>query len=170
LLADEGSANPGPDAADDGERTHKDGANVTPLPRKNGGQPLSDRVDETEGAEVVEEEDGQQAFAVEEAGKVITLAQLVRRGTPVEVRYKMTGRSLGAGKGGLIDPYQTTTLIVADCVVDDVKTTFLRDENQKVEGVIQYVTLKPRAALPALSEAGAVMLNEAAKAKAANAA
>lgn len=158
-FGDDGGPEPaeGKGAARDGEPS-----NVTPLPRGNGsGTPLADRTEPDEpGGDSKQEE----LFQVEEAGKVVTLAQLVRRNTPVEVRYKMTGRSLGAGKAGLIDPYATTTLILADCVVDDVDIQYVRDGDQRIEKIIQYVTLKPRVALPALSEAGGVMLAEAKKA------
>lgn len=162
-LAEFDDGGPEPDESK-GAARDGDPAPLTALPGGKGGAPLADRPepDEPDGDSKQEE-----LFSVEEAGKVVTLAQLVRRNTPVEVKYKMTGRSLGAGRSGLIDPYATTMLILADCVVDDVDIQYVRDAEHRVEKIIQYVTLKPRTALPALSEAGEVMVAEAKKAKSA---
>lgn len=116
-----------------------------------------------------EEDDGQHAmfFAVEN-GKSVTLAQLVKRGTPVEVKYKLSGKAIPNVSGGLMDPYLTSHLVVADCVMDDVDIQYIRDGNGTVEKVVQYVTLKPRVVQNALSEAGTVLIQEAVKARAAS--
>ena len=111
--------------------------------------------------EVQEDADGQRAFVVEEGGKTVTLAQLIRRGVPTEVRYKMTGKSIPNVEGGLLDPYATSTVLAVDSIIANIRMEYIRDENQKVEGVIQYVTLKPRQVYPAASEAGREMLDRA---------
>lgn len=97
-------------------------------------------------------------FPVEEDGKTVTLGKLVKAGTPVEVRYKMTGKSIPNVRGGIMDPYATRAILVADVVVGNVQTEFVRDDNQKVEKVIQYVTVKPRVVQNAATEAGQALL------------
>jgi hypothetical protein len=131
--------------------------NVTKLPippAAGAGTPLADRP-ETE----TEEEDGQAAFVVEEAGKSVTLAQLLRRGVATEVKYKLEGKAIPNVKGGLLDPFATSVMMIADCVVGDVKHSYIRDGNGKVDKVVQTVSLKPRITHPARSEAGRVLLS-----------
>lgn len=121
--------------------------------------------EQTEDAEPEDAEPQQELFVIEEAGATVTYGQLVKRGTTVEVRYVMTGKSLPNTTGGIVDPYQTSILILADCVVDHVKPQYIRDAQQRVEKVILYVTLKPRRVQQALTEAGQVMLQEASEAQ-----
>lgn len=142
------------------EPTRAEDGNVIDHPSsKRSGASLAERA-ETEQ----EEEDGQQAFVVEDGTKV-TLSSLVKRGTPVEVKYRMTGKAIPNSTGGLLDPHKTSHVVLADCVVDDVDIQYIRDGQGRVEKVIQYVTLKPRIVQNALSEAGTVMLQEAIKAR-----
>jgi hypothetical protein len=154
---------PGPErgdeetAATDGEPTSleevrkRQGRSVADRAAANGGDPEP-------GEEGDDEPEQWEFFPVEEDGKTVTLGKLVKAGTPVEVRYKMTGKSIPNVRGGIMDPYATSALLVADVVVDDVKTQFVRDENQKVEKVIQYVTVKPRIVQNAATEAGRALL------------
>lgn len=117
--------------------------------------------DQTESTPDPDPEPQKELFVVEEQGRTISLGQLVKRGIPTEVRYVMTGKSLPNSTGGIIDPYQTSVLVIADCVVDFIKPQYIRDSEQRVEKVILYVTLKPRRVQQALTEAGQVMLQEA---------
>lgn len=107
------------------------------------------------------EGDPQQELFVVEHGRQVTFSQLVKRGVAVENRYAMSGKSIANVSGGLVDPFATSVMLVADCVVDHVKPTYIRDAQQRVEKVVLYVSLKPRRVQQALSEAGQVMLAEA---------
>lgn len=144
----------GPDPADNKGRARDGAENVTPLRPGNGGTPLAERTEE--------EPEGQlDMFFVEEKGKKVTFADLKGRNVSMEVRYVLTGKSLPNTTGGLLDPFKTGHLIIADCVVDHVKPAYIRDADQVVEKVILYVSLKPRIVQQALSEAGQRMLQEA---------
>lgn len=162
----EGGAEPPEDPeavkATDGEP--KDPDNVRSLPNGRTGRPTEETVDDPDEDE---EGDGQFTFVVEEKGKQVRFSDLVKRGTPVEYAYQLTGKSLQNVSGGLIDPYKASHMIIADCVVDSVKDQYIRDADGAVEKVIIYVFLKPRVVQQAFSEAGQVMLSEAAKATAA---
>lgn len=153
-------ADSGPEPAENNGRA-KDGAeNVRPL---RPGAPLAEQAGEPDP----DPEPQKPLFEVEVAGRTIKLGNLIKPSTPVEIRYALTGKSIPFVKGGIIDPYEKSTLLVADCVVDNIKPQFIRDANQEIEKVILYVTLKPRDVQQAFSEAGQVMLAEGAKANAA---
>lgn len=139
-----------PTAARDGDAPDGEG------PRT--GKPLEEADDSS-----TEEEDGQKALVFEtiEQGKRITLGSLVNRGTPVSYRFKMGGKSIPDVKGGLLDPYATSVMLLADCVVDTNKVQYLRDEQQRVKEVIVYMELKPRAVADLRSEQGQVWVREA---------
>lgn len=127
------------------------------------GESIEDRA----GEEPEEESDGQFTFVVEENGKQVAFRDLIKRGTPIEYRYQLSGKSIANVRGGLIDPYAASHMMVADCVLDSVKDQYIRTGDGTVDKVILYVTLKPRAVQQAFSEAGQVMLAEGAKARAA---
>lgn len=144
----------------DGEGKARDG-NVHQLPGTEGGRPgapLEEKADE--GADPEEESDGQLVFETFEAGKKVTLGNLVQRGTPVSYRFKVTGKSVPSIKGGLIDPYSTSVPLIADCVVDADTVQYVRDDQQKVKEVIVYMTLKPRQVADLRTEQGQVWLAE----------
>lgn len=138
-----------PTAARDGDAPDGEG------PRS--GSPL----EEADDGAIGEEEDGQLVFEVIEHGKKITLGSLVNRGTPVSYRFKMGGKSIPDVKGGLLDPYATSVMLLADCVVDTNKVQYIRDEQQRVKEVIVYMELKPRAVADLRSEQGQVWVREA---------
>lgn len=138
---------------------------------KKKGRSVAERAEN--GDDVVqpdEEEDGQWTFfAAEENGKTVTHAQLVKRGTPTEVRYKMTGKAIPNTDGGIVDPSATSVMLAVDAVVDDVDIQYIRDSNQRIEKVIYYVTMKPREVQNAATKAGqALLANAATKAAAAS--
>lgn len=145
------------EAARDGEPS-----NVVQHPSSTGnGKPLAERAEDPD-----DDDDPQlEMFIVEDGGRNVTLGSLVKKGTPIENRYVLTGKSIPQVSGGIIDPYKTSVLLVADCVVDHVKPQYIRDAQQRVEKVVLYVTLKPRRVQQALTEAGRVMIEEAAAAE-----
>jgi hypothetical protein len=110
-----------------------------------------------------EEDDGQTVFEVY-AGRAQpeqpSMGALLKRGTPVELRVKMSGKSIPGAKGGLIDPYATSIPLIADCVIDDHDTQYIRDEAGRVEGAILYMTLKPRRVADLRTEQGRAWLRE----------
>lgn len=106
-----------------------------------------------------EEDDGQYAFVVPQTGKRITLGTMIPRGCPTKVRYKMSGKSIGNVKGGLLDPSDPNGLLVVAYVVEDVQTKFTRNSDRKIESATIYVVLAPTEVVPAHSEAGQVLLN-----------
>ncbi|HEX7088710.1 MAG TPA: hypothetical protein VF192_01160 [Longimicrobiales bacterium] len=146
--------------ATDGEPKEKETpSNVTPLPGRTGKSAAETTPEETEE----EEDDGQFTFIVEEKGKALKFSDLIKRGTPVEYAYKLSGKAIPNVSGGLIDPYKTSHVLVADCVVDSVKPAYIRKGDGTVEKVTIYVELKPRIVQQAFSEAGQHLLQEAAK-------
>lgn len=148
----------GPEKPD--EPTPARDGNVTPLRAEgNGGngKPLAEREEESP-----ENEDGQ--FTLELAGRTVKLGGLVKANTPINYHYKVTGRSIpDVSKQAVIDPYESSFLMVADCVVDSIKPAYIRDGEGKVTEVNLYVELKPRFVLNALSEAGETVVAEAKK-------
>jgi hypothetical protein len=114
--------------------------------------------EEAERLRQQEEADGQFALEVPESGRKISLGTLVPRGTPTEVRYKMSGKSIANVRGGLPDPADTSGLLLVSFVVEDVQTKFTRDADGKIEKAVHYVILGPRHVVNAHSEAGEVLL------------
>lgn len=141
-----------PGAASDG----KPHSNVRHLKGKNGGS-IAERT-EADAGELEEGEQGE-LFVTLEGGRKVTLGSLVRPGTPIEHRFVMSSRSQPAS-GGLLDPYRTSHMLIADCVLDHVRPQFIRDSNQRVEKVILYSVMKPRRVQDVSSEAGQQMLRE----------
>lgn len=121
------------------------------------GKPLEEADDQA-----AEEPDGQLVFETYEQGKKITLGSLVNRGTPVSYRFKMTGKAVPNMKGGLMDPYSTSVMLIADCVVDTNSVQYIRDEQQRVKEAIVYMTVKPRAVADLRTEQGRVWVQESA--------
>lgn len=157
----------GPEAAETTGAAH-DGEpnNLRSLPGGEQPESIKDRAEQD--AEEGVDEDGQKTwFFVEESGKKVSLGQLVNRSVPTEYRVTLGGKAIPHVKGGMIDPFATSIMLVADCVVGAVKPTYIRDGDQKVEKVIVYMELKPRVVQQAFSEAGQVLLAEGEKAQAA---
>lgn len=105
-----------------------------------------------------EEADGQFAFVVPETGRKITTGTLVPRGTPTEVKYKMSGKAIPNVTGGLPDPADTDGLLLVSFIVEDVDTKFTRDGEGKITKATHYVVLAPKHVVNARSEAGDVLL------------
>jgi hypothetical protein len=91
------------------------------------------------------------------------LATARRRNIPVEYSFKMSGKAIPA-MSSLMDPFATSHLLLADCVVDSMRPAFIRDGDRKVEKVVIYCELKPFGVADALSEQGQVWLREKAAA------
>jgi hypothetical protein len=127
------------------------------------GLSIEERAEKAEAQKLDEEKDGQFAFLVEEKGKTIAFKDLVKRGTEVEVRYKLTGQSIPNVKGGLMDPFATGHLLAMDAVVDSAPPSYIRDGEGRVEKIVVTMILKPRVVQQAFSEAGIVLIQEAAK-------
>lgn len=161
--AAERGEDPGPEPAETSGAAH-DG-NVKQFPGNGGnGAPLADRTDDGEPED--DEQDQLELFVIED-GQKVSIGQLAKRGTPIEVRYALTGKSLPNTDGGILDPFATSHLMVADCVVDHTKPQYIRDGQQRVEKVILYVSLKPRIVQQALSARGLEMIETAKETKAA---
>lgn len=111
-----------------------------------------------------EEADGQFALEIPTTGKKITLGTMVPRGTPVEVKYKMSGKSIPNVRGGMPDPADTTGLLLVSFIVEDFDTKFTRDADGKIEKATVYVVLGPKHVVNARSEAGEVLLRGEAEA------
>ena len=112
-----------------------------------------------------EEDDGQFVFEIPESGKKITLGTMIPRGTPTEVRYKMSGKSIPNVSGGMIDPSDTTGLLLVPFTVEDVDTKFTRDGAGNIEKATIYIVIAPKHVVNARSEAGrTLLLGEAAAA------
>lgn len=134
-------------------------SNVVQHPRSNGG---GRPIDESPPAET---DDEQLEFfeAVNPNGKDFAFNDIIakarRQNLPIEMRFVMTGKSIPS-MSGLLDPYATSHLLLADCVVDHIKPQFIRDENRKVEGLILYCSVKPVGVADARSEQGQAWLKE----------
>jgi hypothetical protein len=113
-----------------------------------------------EPAEAEEQGDGQIAWVIEEDGRKISLGQLVQRGTPVLYHYSMTGKAIPDAQGGLIDPYARTVPLVVDGVPEDVKVSYVRNQDRSVKEVHVYMKIAARIVYQGLSEAATVFLNE----------
>lgn len=111
-----------------------------------------------------EEADGQFALEIPTTGRKISLGTMVPRGTPTEVKYKMSGKSIPNVRGGLPDPADVTGLLLVSFIVEDVDTKFTRDADGKIEKATIYVVLGPKHVVNARSEAGEVLLRGEAQA------
>jgi hypothetical protein len=114
--------------------------------------------EEAERQREQEEADGQFALEIPTTGRKITLGTMVPRGTPVELKYKMSGKSIPNVRGGLPDPADLTGLLLVTFLVEDVDTKFTRDGTGKIEKATIYVTIGPKHVVNARSEAGEVLL------------
>lgn len=151
-----------PEPAEDARAKDGEPDNVTELRKK--GAPLGD--DESGGAPEEDPEDQLELFVIED-GRDLSIGQLRKRGTPIEIRFVVTGKSIPNSEGGLLDPYATSHILIGDYVVDHVKPQYIRDSEQRVEKVVLYQTLKPRIIQQATSVRGAELLQQAKEAKAA---
>lgn len=138
LDADPSRTNGGDPAGDDGKQSIEDMANGA---------------DEEHG----EEDDGQ-LFVLEE-GKTVTLGTLIKRGTPVEYEFKLSGKAIPGAKGmGLIsfaDP-ERTLIVPGRAGKVEVDPTYAPDGSVKKVNV--RVHFKPTTAYDARTEAGRVAL------------
>lgn len=134
--------------ADNDPAAH-DGAEIVSLRRT--GAPLD---------EAAENAEPEALFEVVGGAEPRGLGKLVKPGTPIEMRVKMTGKSVPGTKGGLIDPYATSVMLMADCVIDDNDVQYIRNGDGEVEKAIVYMTLKPRNVADARSEQGRTWIRE----------
>ena len=114
--------------------------------------------EQAERERLQEEADGQFALEIPTTGKKISLGTMVPRGTPTELKYKMSGKSIPNVRGGLPDPADVTGLLLVSFIVEDVDTKFTRDADGKIEKATIYVTIGPKLVVNARSEAGAVLI------------
>jgi hypothetical protein len=122
------------------------------------GSSIEERAENGDASE--EEDDGQFTFEVPtpSGGRKITLGTFVPRGTPTEYRVKMKGLSQ-KGVGGLLDPTETSILLLADCVVEAATPRFTRDAHGKIEKCIITIEVTPRLFVDARTEQAGVMLH-----------
>lgn len=123
--------------------------------QKNGGS-VRDRAEEGEG-EPDEESDGQFAFVTEEAGKKVSIGTIIARGTPVEYRITMAGKS-NVLKGALMDPADTMILMLVRGAISKYEVSYTRDDDEKITKVTVFVHIAPKHVLHARSEAARVLL------------
>lgn len=132
----------------------------------DGGQSLEDLAASAEaGGDGPEPDaDDQYVLDIPEPARKINLGTLIPKGTPTKIAYKMSGKSIPSVQGGLMDPAETTGLLLVSYVLADVDVTFTRDGNGEIKEATVYLTIAPRAIVNAKSEAGRVMLGESAAA------
>jgi hypothetical protein len=145
----------------------KDGGDDPPA--AGDGEPGDQSLEELERARAQvaaeqEEADGQFALEIPEAGRKLNLGTIIPRGVPVEMKYKMTGRPIPNVKGGLMDPADTTGLLLATRVVEKIVISFERDGDLKIEKATVEVRLGARSVVNAHSEAGELLLSGVAEA------
>lgn len=126
-----------------------------------GGQSVEDI--EANGG-VDDDDEPQLPFDIPEPSRKINLGTLIPKNTPTKVKYKMSGKSIPAAQGGVMDPDETTGLLLVSYVVEDVDVAFTRDSARKITEATVYVTISPREVVNARSEAGRVLMGEAAAA------
>lgn len=139
----------------------KDGGDDPPA--AGDGEPGDQSLEELERARAevaaeAQEADGQFALEIPELGKEITLGTMIPRGTPIELKYKMDGKSIPNVRGGLMDPSDTAGLLLVSFTVGNVDTKFTRDADGKIEKASIYITIVPKHVVNAHSEAGDVLL------------
>jgi hypothetical protein len=154
--ADENPVTP----AEDAEKRPARDADVIEHPSSKGAARNGRPIDEQDEEEAPEG----QLFEVPDAkGKAFDLKDILaiarRRNIPIEYSFKMSGKAIPA-MSSLMDPFATSHLLLADCTVDSMKPTFIRDGDRKVEKVVIYCELKPFGVADALSEQGQVWLRE----------
>jgi hypothetical protein len=171
MMSEDGHPDPsGPDEpeeetkARDGNVREFPGATKTE-PEKEKPDALADRTDDDDDGDAAKGPFKQEEIFIEEAGRKLTLGSIVQRGTPISYLFSMEGKSINAIRGGLIDPYDSSILLLADCVVDSYKTQYIRDGDGEVKEVKVYLSVKPRQVAEGLSENAQVWLREAKKRK-----
>lgn len=146
--------------------------NVTPL-RDGEGTPEAEldaerkrlAAEEAEADRKAQEEaDGQFALEIPDSGRKINLGTIIPRNTPIELKYKMSGKSIPNVKGGIMDPADVSGLLVASRVVEEVQIKFTRDADLKIEKATVYVVVGTRHVVNAHSEAGELLLRGEAEA------
>lgn len=105
--------------------------------------------------------DPQLEFAVPEAAKRINLGNLILKGTPTTIRYKMSGKPIQAFRGGIMDPSETNGLLLVPFVVEDVHPTFTRNPDKTIKSALVTITLAPMEIVNAVSEEGEMLLKAA---------
>lgn len=124
------------------------------------GESIAERAANGDGGKQDEEDDGQFAFEVPtpDGSRKITLGTFIPRGTPIEYRIVMKGKSQ-KGVGGLLDPTDSNLLLVVPCVVESAKPTFTRDGNGKIEKCVIYVEVTPRLFVEARTEQARLLMH-----------
>lgn len=121
------------------------------------GKDVEQRAAEAEG-KAEEEDDGQFAFVVEEHGRRMTLNQLIARGTSVEYRLDLRGKSIPlTGGGGLLPPNEDVYLLVRGRP-GEVKVSYTRDGDENITKATVFTSVPPKVVLNANTEAAQVML------------
>lgn len=115
--------------------------------------------EEAERQRLQEEEDGQFALEIPDTGRKITLGTLIPRGVPIEHKYKTKGKPIPNVKGGLMDPSDTSGLLLATRVVEKVVVSFTRDADLNIEKAIVETHLGLRTVVNAHSEAGGLLMS-----------
>lgn len=91
---------------------------------------------------LAEEGDGQMALVVgSENGKEVTLGTLVKRGTPIEVKFKMEGKAI-SGSGGLLGFASPNILLLVPARSGQVVTDPTYGLNDEGEEVVKKATLR----------------------------
>lgn len=129
-----------------------------PSSKSRNGKPIDEAEEEPEQIEMFE-------VPVQLGKKELQLNDIIvqarRRNIPIEMQFSMTGKSIPNMSGGLLDPFATGHMLLADCVVDHVKPQFIRDGNRQVEKLVLYCVVKPVGVASIHSEQGQTWIREA---------
>lgn len=142
-----------------------DDDNVVPMNQKDREasadfDPVTPPADDDADRDVDPDATSQFVFDIPSTGRKVNLGTLVPKGTPIKIRYKMSGKSIPNIRGGLMDPADTTALLLCTVILEDVDVKFTRDSDLKITEATVYLILAPRDIVNARSEAGAALLGE----------
>lgn len=130
------------------------------LAEANGKEQVTDEPEAgTSLDDMPEDNEPQFEFEIPDTGRTVNIGTVIPKNTPTEVKYKMSGKSIDAIRGGMLDPADTTGLALVSYVVEDIDVKFTRDADRVITKAVVYFTLAPRHIVNARSEEGGMLLS-----------